>query len=169
MTTPVARYYTQIPRDQYWNTGFSNFVIEAESIDLKDPYLLNRFKAYGAKECEKKIKAFAEEMLKVMSPKDYPKKYIAKAILIECPGPMRELRYKEHMGLFHSLNPYYPLPKNWSLKTKTQIGQDKFEYFFLYESPYALDEYHYEFERTPLHPESEKKEPVRIDITRFKK
>jgi len=90
-------YYIQPPQDEYWNTGYSTTIIEAENTSSED----DRFAS-----------------LKVIAPKSFKEKWPSVCLLyfIECKGegPARELKWKEYVSVIRRLMPKRKLPKGYS-------------------------------------------------------
>lgn len=100
MTTNTS-FYVQKPRDEYWNTGMANYVIEARNID---PSEVRPSKS-------QKTNEYVQNYLKVISPIAFGIPYVKRDMWVECKGPPRKLKFHDYVVLYHELQPNHPLPK----------------------------------------------------------
>ena len=98
-----TRFYVQKPCDEYWNTGMTDWVIEARPIDISEKGL----------SAWQKTDEYVQENLKVLNPKKFGWPHVEKEMWVECSGPSRKLEYREYVALYHSLQPGCPLPKGY--------------------------------------------------------
>lgn len=102
-----THFYVQMPCDEYWNVYFSNFVIEAGSVDVSEIGLYDW----------QKTDRYVRDNLKVISQNmrsAWP--YVSKNRWVKCEGPARTLSFREYVALYHAMDPQHPLPKGWCKK-----------------------------------------------------
>jgi|688.fasta_scaffold02776_30 hypothetical protein len=89
----LTKFYIEVPRDEYWNTGWTIAIIEAHE-HKKNP-----------------------NKLKVIAPSSFGYPFVLKNFFIECSGPAKKLTYAEYVELIHELIPKRPLPKGYKSKS----------------------------------------------------
>lgn len=101
-------FYVQIPNGENWNVSVSpNCVIEGIPVNQLDEKLPTWLKNGWVK---------PEEYIKIVNPKDFEWGPFIRIIAWQkCEGPARKLEFDEYVNLYRTLNPNYPLPKNWKV------------------------------------------------------